>query len=42
MKLIASLIVRVLSNPGNEQINEEVRRQVNEICNKFPVPGITK
>jgi len=42
MKLIAGLIVRVLSNPGNEKINEEVCGQVNEICNKFPVPGITK
>jgi glycine hydroxymethyltransferase len=42
MKLIAGLIVRVLSNLGNEKINEEVRGQVNEICNRFPVPGITK
>ena len=42
MKLIASLIVRVLSNLGNEKINDEVRQQVNELCNKFPVPGITK
>ncbi len=41
IKLIAGLIVRVLSNLGNEKINEEVRQQVNEICNKFPVPGIT-
>ena len=42
IKLIASLIVRVFSNLGNEKINEEVRQQVNEICNKFPVPGITR
>jgi glycine hydroxymethyltransferase len=42
IKLVASLIVRVLSNPGNEKVNNEVRQQVNEVCNKFPVPGITK
>ena len=42
IKLIASLIVRVLSSLGNENIYDEVRQQVNEICNRFPVPGITK
>jgi glycine hydroxymethyltransferase len=42
IKLVARLVVRVLSNLGNENINKEVRQQVNEICNKFPVPGITK
>ena len=42
IKLVARLIVRVLSNLGNENINNEVRQQVNEICNKFPVPGITQ
>jgi glycine hydroxymethyltransferase len=42
IKLVAHLIVRVLSNLGNESMNNEVRQQVNEICNKFPVPGITK
>jgi glycine hydroxymethyltransferase len=42
MKLIARLIVRVLSNLGDEKIYDEVRQQVSEICNGFPVPGITK
>lgn len=42
IKLIARLIVRVLSNLGNEKIYEEVHQQVNETCNRFPVPGITK
>jgi hypothetical protein len=32
----------VLSSLGNENIYDEVRQQVNEICNRFPVPGITK
>ena len=42
MRLIAGLIVRVLSNLGNEKTSNEVRGQVNEICDKFPVPGITQ
>jgi glycine hydroxymethyltransferase len=42
MKLIARLIVRVLSNLGDEKIYDEVRQQVSEVCNRFPVPGITK
>jgi glycine hydroxymethyltransferase len=41
VKSIARLIVKVLSNLGDENINNEVRQQVNEMCNKFPVPGIT-
>jgi glycine hydroxymethyltransferase len=41
IRLIAGLIVRVLSNLGNEKINDGVRQQVNEICNRFPVPGVT-
>ncbi len=42
IKLIAHLIVRVLSNLDNEKIYDEVRQQVNEVCNRFPVPGITR
>ena len=41
MKLIAGFIFKVLTNLDNEKISSEVRQQVNEICNKFPVPGIT-
>ncbi|HUV52418.1 MAG TPA: serine hydroxymethyltransferase [Dehalococcoidia bacterium] len=41
MKQIASLIVKVFANPDNKKIHKEVRQQVHEICNDFPVPGIT-
>ena len=41
MKQIASFIVKVSTNPDNEKVHKEVRQQVNEICNDFPVPGIT-
>jgi glycine hydroxymethyltransferase len=42
MKLIARLIVSVLSDLGNEKLYDEVRQQVNDICNRYPVPGITE
>ena len=41
MKQIASLIVKVFANPDNKKVHKEVRQQVHEICNDFPVPGIT-
>jgi glycine hydroxymethyltransferase len=41
MKQIASFIVKVLANSGNKQVLKGIRQQVNEICNSFPVPGIT-
>jgi len=42
VRLIARLIVSVLSDLGNEKLNDEVRQQVNDICNRYPVPGITE
>ena len=40
MKLIAQLTVKVLSNIDDEKLHKKIRQQVNETCNKFPVPGI--
>jgi glycine hydroxymethyltransferase len=40
MEQVARLIVTVLSNLGNESIYDEVRRQSNELCSRFPVPGL--
>jgi glycine hydroxymethyltransferase len=40
MKLIAALIVKVISNPGNQNIQHQVRQEVGQICQRFPVPGI--
>ena len=42
VKLIARLIVSVLSDLGNEKLYDGVRQQVNDICNRYPVPGITE
>lgn len=41
MRLIASLIVRALSNLGNQKIYHEVRNEVKKTSQRFPVPGIS-
>ena len=42
MELVARLIVRVLSNLGNQRVCDEIQHQANEMCRKFPVPGLTE
>lgn len=40
MKTIASWIVKIISNIGNVAIQKQVREEVQQMCNRFPVPGI--
>lgn len=40
MKQIASLILKVLSDPKNRKVQQEVREQVITLCRRFPAPGI--
>jgi glycine hydroxymethyltransferase len=40
IKHVASLIVKVLSSPANEHVGEKVRREVRELCQRFPIPGM--
>ncbi len=40
MKLIASLIVRVISHIDDLNIQKQVREEVGQLCQLFPVPGI--
>ena len=40
MKRIASLIVKVITNIGNPDIQNQVSQEVSQICSRFPVPGI--
>ena len=40
MKHIALLIVRVLNNPGDQDIEKQVRHEVSQLCSHFPIPGI--
>jgi glycine hydroxymethyltransferase len=37
MELIADLIERVLKTPEDEQVRSEVRRQVESLCERFPL-----
>jgi len=40
MKRIASLIVKVITNIGNPDIQNQVSQEVSQICSRFPLPGI--
>jgi len=40
MGKIASLIVKVIKNIDDKNIQAQVRAEVNQICQNFPVPGI--
>ncbi len=40
MKHIASLVVRVITNIGDLDIQEQVSQEVSQLCSRFPVPGI--
>lgn len=40
MKLIASLVRKVITNIGNSDIQNQVREQVSQLYHHFPVPGI--
>jgi hypothetical protein len=34
------LSVRVISNPDDQKVRNEVGQEVAEMCRRFPVPGI--
>jgi glycine hydroxymethyltransferase len=40
MKRIAALIVKVIKNVDDGKVIEDVRREVEQMCQRFPVPGI--
>ena len=40
MKHLASLIVKVITNTGSPDIEDQVSQEVSQICSRFPVPGI--
>jgi glycine hydroxymethyltransferase len=41
MKHIASFIAKVLSPSADKRVQEQVRQEVREICQQFPIPGLT-
>jgi glycine hydroxymethyltransferase len=40
MKQLASWILRTLSNPEDESALTEIKSEVEDLCARFPVPGI--
>jgi glycine hydroxymethyltransferase len=40
MKTIAGWIVKILSNIGDPGIRKQVSEEVQQMCLRFPVPGI--
>ncbi len=40
MVSIASMIVRLLTNIGDERVKEEIKNEVQELTSGFPVPGL--
>lgn len=42
MKHIARLIVKVITNIGNQDVQNQARQEVAQMCHRFPVPGIDR
>ena len=40
MKRIASFIAKVLSSLGDKRVQKQVRQEVREMCQQFPIPGL--
>jgi glycine hydroxymethyltransferase len=40
MKRIASFIAKVLSPSGDKRAQKQVRQEVREMCQQFPIPGL--
>jgi len=40
MKQIASMIIKVINDIGDQNIQKEVKEEVSQMCSRFPVPGI--
>ncbi len=40
MKQIARITFKVITNPGNSDIEEQARQEVSRMCARFPIPGI--
>jgi glycine hydroxymethyltransferase len=40
MKRVASFITKVLSPSGDKRVQKQVRQEVREMCQQFPIPGL--
>ncbi|MBA7597732.1 Serine hydroxymethyltransferase [subsurface metagenome] len=41
MTRIAQLIIKVVTNIGDDKTYKEVRQEVEDLCSRFPVPGLS-
>jgi glycine hydroxymethyltransferase len=39
MKRVASFIAKVLSSTEDKRAQKQIRREVQEMCQRFPIPG---
>ena len=40
MVRIADMIVRVISHPDEDRVEEAVKEEVAQLCQRFPIPGL--
>jgi glycine hydroxymethyltransferase len=40
MKRVASFITRVLCSSEDKRVQKQVRQEVREMCQQFPIPGL--
>ncbi len=40
MKQIARIVFKVITKPGNTEIENQARQEVSQMCARFPIPGI--
>jgi len=40
IKRVASLIIKVISSISDKDVRQQVRREVTELCQRFPLPGV--
>jgi len=40
MKQIASLIVKLITNIGDDGVRSQAKEEVSQMCRRFPIPDI--
>jgi glycine hydroxymethyltransferase len=40
MEQIASLIVKIIGSAGDHDVESQVRQEIRQLCQRFPIPGI--
>ena len=40
MKVIAGWIVKIISHIGDQNLQKQIKEEVQQMCSRFPVPGI--